>query len=159
MKKIIGMLSAGLLLLALPQTASAQAKIGPQASLGDDADFGLGGRAIVNLTDLEGWEAIGSFDLFFPDGPTDYWELNGNAVYNFQVEPTRSFFPYAGGGLNVAHTDFSDSPGAEGGDTDVGLNLLAGGKFNAPNVTPFVEVRVVVEGGQSVVVTGGILFP
>lgn len=142
-------------LFALPGTASGQAHLGPQISLAEDFDLGLGGRAVVNLSDYEGWEGIGSFDLFFPEGDVDYWELNGNVVYNFPVEPTRSFFPYLGGGLNIARVD---GP-AGGGETELGLNAVGGGKFDATGVTPFVEARIEIEGGEQFVLTGGLLFP
>lgn len=158
MRRATGFLAALFVaaLLALPGTARGQAAaFGPQLSLADDTDLGLGARAVLNLSDYEGWEAVGSFDLFFPENDVDYWEINGNLVYNFPVEETRTFFPYVGGGLNVAN---ADAPTVEG-DTDLGLNIVGGGKFDAEGVTPFVEARIEVEGGEQFVVTGGLLFP
>lgn len=154
----IGVLAAALAAasFALPGAAPGQAHFGPQLSLAEDRELGLGGRALVNISDYEGWEGVGSFDLFFPDGDVDYWELNGNVLYNFPVEPTRSFFPYLGGGINIARLD---AEGADEGDTAVGLNVVGGGKFDAEGVTPFVEARIEIEGGEQFVFTGGLLFP
>lgn len=158
MKSPAGLLAAAAVAVSflLPGTASGQAHVGPQLSLAEDRELGLGGRVLVNLSDFEGWEGVGSFDLFFPDGDVDYWELNGNVLYNFPVEPSRSFFPYLGGGINIARLD---ARGMDAGDTAVGLNVVGGGKFDAAGVTPFVEARIEVEGGEQFVFTGGLLFP
>lgn len=142
-------------LLALPGTARGQdVQLGPQLSVADDVDLGLGGRAVFNVGDPGGWEGIGSFDVFFPESDIDYWELNGNLVYNFPVEETRTFFPYLGGGLNVAHASAGTVD-----DTELGLNVVGGGKFDAEGLTPFVEARLEIEGGEQFVITGGLLFP
>lgn len=149
-------LGSGLLVV---DSARAQVHLGPQISIADHADVGLGGRLVAGVEDYSGLEVIGSVDIFFPDGDFDYWEINGNAVYNFEIVGAPSLRPYAGGGLNVAHTDFDDEiPGGDG-DTDLGLNLLAGSKFPLEGFTPFVEVRGEISGGEQLVVTGGFLFP
>lgn len=146
-------------LFALPGAARGQAAIGPQLSLAEDHDFGLGGRVVANIADYGGWEGVGSFDVFFPEGDVDYWEINGNIVYNFPVDPARAFFPYLGGGLNVAHLDGPGGADGDVEDTEVGLNVVGGGKFDATGVTPFVEARIEIEGGEQFVLTGGLLFP
>lgn len=144
-----------LALFTLPGTALGQdVQLGPQLSVADDYDLGVGARGAFNVADPGGWEAMGSFDVFFPDNDVDVWELNGNLVYNFPVEETRTFFPYLGGGLNVNHVE---AGGAD--DTQLGLNIVGGSKFDAEGLTPFVEARIEVEGGEQFVVTGGLLFP
>lgn len=149
-------LASGVLLV---DSARAQVHLGPQISIADEADVGLGGRLVAGVEDYSGLEVIGSVDIFFPDGNFDYWEINGNAVYNFEIVGAPSLRPYAGGGLNVAHVDFDDDvPGGES-DTDLGLNLLAGSKFPLEGFTPFVEVRGEISGGEQLVITGGFLFP
>ncbi|TFG66195.1 MAG: hypothetical protein E4H28_02565 [Gemmatimonadales bacterium] len=152
--------AAGVLLL-LPATADAQVRLGPQLSFGDDTDFGIGGRAIVNVQSLRHWDFIGTFDVFFPDdGPNNslnYWEANGNMAYNFGVPETPSLAPYVGVGLNIAHIS-GDNPGGDFSDTDLGLNFFAGTQFEGRSVTPFAEIRVVAEGADQLVVTGGVLF-
>jgi len=151
---------AGLLML-LPATADAQVRLGPQLSFGDDTDIGIGGRAIVNVVALQRWDFIGTFDVFFPDdGPNNdisYWEANGNLAYNFGLPGVPSLSPYAGAGLNIAHFSV-DNAGDNRDDTDLGINLFAGTQFRSQSVTPFAELRVVVEGSDQLVLTGGILF-
>jgi len=146
---------AALALIALPGTARGQdLQLGPQLSLAEDYDVGLGGRAVFNVGDPGGWEGIGSFDLFFPDNEVDYWELNGNLVYNFPVEQSRTFFPYLGGGLNIGRAEVAGVS-----DTELGVNVVGGSKFDAEGLTPFVEARIELEGYEQIVVTGGVLFP
>lgn len=146
--------------LATAESAEAQVHLGPQISIADDADVGLGGRLVAGVEDYAGLEVIGSFDIFFPEGDYDYWEINGNAVYNFEIVGAPSLRPYAGGGLNVAHIGADDDAGGDvDGDTELGLNLLAGTKFPLEGITPFVEVRGEVSGGEQLVITGGLLFP
>lgn len=158
MRKAI--LVMAMLLLAVG-AGSAQAqdfRWGPQLSLADDADFGLGARlehdfAAPPLT------LIGSFDWFFPDGDVDYWELNANLVYNFRIADAPTVTPYVGGGLNIAHASWdSDELLDDSSDTEPGLNILGGVRFDAGSIAPFVEARVEIEGGEQFVVTGGILF-
>lgn len=142
-------------LLASPDLAHSQeVHVAPQVSLADDMDFGLGGRALVNLSDMEGFEIAGSFDYFFPDGDVDYWELNGNLHYNIKVSESEVFFPYLGAGLNYANI----SSGTVS-DSDVGLNLVGGSKFQvAERFIPYAELRIEAGGGEQIVVTGGLLF-
>ena len=151
---------AGLLML-LPATADAQVRLGPQLSFGDDTDIGIGGRALVNVVALQRWDFIGTFDVFFPDdGPNNdvsYWEANGNLAYNFGIPGVPSLSPYAGAGLNIAHVSVENA-GGDFDDTDLGINLFAGTQFRSRSVTSFAELRVVVEGGDQMVLTGGILF-
>ena len=154
--------AAAALMLAVPATAVGQVTLGPQLSYGGDTEIGIGGRLLVGVESLEHWDFVGTFDVFFPDdGPnTDvsYWEANGNLAYNFLIEDAPSIFPYVGGGLNIARFSVEFEDGGDQSDTDLGLNLFGGTKFESSSVTPFVEVRVVVEGADQVVVTGGILF-
>lgn len=151
---------AGLLML-LPATAAAQVRLGPQLSFGDDTDIGIGARVVVNAGASQRWDFIGTFDVFFPDdGPNNdvsYWEANGNLAYNFGVEGAPSLLPYAGAGLNISHVSIDNASG-NFDDTDLGINLFAGTQFQSQSVTPFAELRVVVEGADQLVLTGGILF-
>lgn len=156
-------LAAALLVAAIPGTAFGQVSLGPELSFGGDTDLGVGGRVLANVSALDHWDFVGTFDVWFPDdGPNNdisAWEANGSLAYNFLIEDT-SVFPYAGAGLNVFHVSV-DNPDLVGGgrdDTDLGLNLFGGIKFPASSVTPFAEVRAVLEGADQVVITGGILF-
>lgn len=156
------MLAAAALFFAVPTAAVGQVSLGPQLSFGDDTDIGIGGRVLANVESLEHWDFLGSFDVWFlDDGPnTDRsaWEANGNLAYNFIVEDS-SLHPYAGGGLSIFHFSAENrDTGAEFDDTDLGVNFLGGLKFPGQSVTPFVELRVAVEGADQLVVTGGLLF-
>ncbi|MFQ5530772.1 MAG: outer membrane beta-barrel protein [Gemmatimonadota bacterium] len=153
---------AGVLLM-LPATANAQVRLGPQLSWGDDTDLGVGGRVLANVESLVHWDFIGTFDVFFVDDNStfdnSYWEANGNLAYNFRVPEAPSLSPYVGAGLNISR--FSRErrdTGAESDNTDLGVNFFVGTQFEGGSVTPFAEFRVVAEGAEQVVLTGGILF-
>jgi len=149
--------ACGIMAVTAVGTADLQAqrpdiRFGPQLSLAEDADVGIGGRLEIGLprAPVSIW---GSFDLFFPDGPADYWEFNANASYDFHLPTTPTVVPYAGGGLNIAHISVGPAD-----DTDAGLNLLGGVRFPLPSVMPFFELRIELGGGEMFVATGGVLF-
>jgi hypothetical protein len=145
--------AAVMLCLMGVETASAQGfRWGPEVSLGTDTDLGLGARAEFDFSG-SALTIIASFDYYFPDGPVNYWEINGNLIYNFNIPSAPTVTPYAGGGLNIGH---ASSDGFS--DTDPGLNLLGGTRFDAGSIMPFVEVKFTIEGVEQFVVTGGILF-
>lgn len=151
---------AGVLLL-LPASADAQIRIGPQLSWGGDTDLGIGGRVLANVGTLNHWDFIGTFDVFFPDdSPTNdvsYWEANGNLAYNFGLPDVPALSPYVGIGLNIAHVSV-DRESGDFDDTDLGINFFVGNQFDAGSMTPFAELRLVAEGADQVVLTGGLLF-
>lgn len=145
-------------LTALP----AQVRFGPQLSFADDTDFGVGAR-LEYMPRLLFKDApvmsVASFDWFFPDVPSGvdftYWEINYNIAYMFKAD---ALTPYAGGGLNFAYASASAGP-FSGSDSKLGLNLMGGLKFRlASRLTPFVEGRFELSGGEQFVVTGGLLF-
>lgn len=156
-RTLLALVFAAGLSLAAAAPSSAQVHFGPQVSLADDADVGLGARITAGVPQYTGLEFAGTFDVFFPD-VGDYWEINANVLHNFEVAGTTSFRPYAGGGLNLAGFE-GEGPDA-GDDTQVGLNLVGGTKFATESpATPYVELRLEIEGGEQFVVTGGLLFP
>lgn len=173
---VLGGLFAGLFLGT--GELSAQSRFGGQASFGDDADFGLGGRVLLDFTTaLTGLAFIGSFDYFFPDNvgvdaatEANYWELNGNAVIEFGIASAPNLQPYVGGGINFAHASVDDtSPDApeDTSQNDLALNILAGFEFPLAGITPFAEARYTFAGddsflvrqGSQFVLTAGLLFP
>lgn len=137
--------------VAAPQSAEAQ-RFGAEAAFGSDTDFGIGGRTVVNVSNSVPLDFGGSFLLFFPDGPAEYWEINANLWYPI---PTTggSTVPYVGGGLNIGHQSVSGFS-----DTELGLNLGGGARFEMANTTPFIEARFVVGGVEQFVIGGGVLF-
>lgn len=172
MRKLLTIGSLALLVLA-PSAVSAQINLGGQLSFADDFDVGLGVRATFGLPTAVPLEIITTADYFFPDGATgidiNYWEINANLVYLFSI-PSSVVAPYAGGGLNFARASFStdltgfgiDIPGDyssfEGSQSDLGLNLLGGARFNLGSFTPFGELRFELNGGEQVVFSAGALF-
>lgn len=152
-----GLLITGLLgaaLVCTPSGASGQALFGAEALFGTDTDFGLGGRVHLDLGTAAPLDFQGGFNLFFPDGPVDYWEINANLWYNFETLEGSTALPYLGGGLNIGHVS-----AAEGFDeTDLGVNLGGGVKFGFTNTIPFLEARVTLGGVEQFVIGGGVLF-
>lgn len=145
--------------MAIP--AEAQVQFGPQLSYADDFDFGIGARAQFDLGsavdeggtfgDLRG---VVSFDYFFPDcelGDCSYIEINGNALYPFDVEGEVE--PYVGAGVNIARVSVEDVS-----DTEVGLNALGGINFGLGPFMAFSEARIELSGGEQFVLTFGALF-
>lgn len=171
-RKLCAALSAGAL-VALVGAADLQGQVafGAQANWGSEADFGVGGRILLDLGEaVPGLGFAGDFNYFFPDDDADdadfdWWEINGNGQYAFQIEDA-SVAPYLLGGLNITRIDFDvddggqDIPGFDfsTSTTEVGLNVGGGIKFPGGSITPFVEGRAVISDADQVVVTGGILF-
>ena len=155
--------------------AAQEVKVGGQVTFGDDADFGIGPRAQMSLPWIApGIRIAGSFDYFFPDsglgdpgGDYDYRELNFNVLGDLSFRDVTNLVPYVGGGLNVAWqsvppdgaADAGADTGADTGERLFGMNLVAGFRFPLEGFTPFVEARYELEGGQQLLVAGGILLP
>lgn len=148
---LVAICLAGSAVLVGPSASSGQVYGGVQANYGSETDFGLGARMLANLEDVN-LEFVGSFDLYFPDGPSDFWEINGNVFYHFHLPESPSILPYLGGGLNVAQV----SNGAD--NTEAGLNLGGGVRFPLANVSPFIEARTVVSDFDQSVLTFGLVF-
>lgn len=129
---------AALLALSAVPT-QAQVLLGPEVAWNDDADFGVGVGVETRLPSLHpAISFMGDFLWFFPDFDADYFEFNGNLTYDLPLEET-TVVPFALAGLNVATVD-----GSGDGDTDVGLNLGGGVKFNMGSFRPRVAGRFAV---------------
>lgn len=147
----VGVLAATSFLTA-PRPLAAQIAFGVQANVASEMDVGIGGRVLGNIPGSN-LEAVGSFDIYFPDGPRDFWELNGNLFYHFHLSGTPNVLPYAGGGLNIARSSNGQ------GRTEPGLNLGGGVRFpTRSDITPFVELRGVISDFDQLVATFGLLF-
>ena len=139
--------------------AQAQVRFAPQVSFGSDSDLGIGARVNFGLTSLfrqPGFNGIASFDYFFPGNNVNYWELNANLTY--MIPGVRgNVAPYAGGGFNYGHVSVDNCTGC--GNGDVGINLLGGLNFRTrTKLTPFIEGRLALGGGDQFVLTGGLYF-
>lgn len=153
-KLLLGMTMAGA--LAVPGSASAQVVVGPSVAFHDDADFGIGAFVMFPLEQFDpNLSASVDFGYFFPDAPgVDFWELNGNVVYNFTVQADAPVLPFALGGLNIARV----SAGAFD-DTEIGLNLGGGIVFPSDSFRPMVGAKIELEGGDGFVLFGSLGFP
>ncbi len=160
-KLMVPILAVALVMVAAPRSM-AQVDFGAQLSWGDDTDLGLGVRATTSLDDwIEGLTGVGSFVLFFPDEPagTDlsFWEINFDGHYPIALEAASSMKPYFGGGINIVHSSISRP--VDRSDTDVGLNFLLGANFESSgSITPFVEIKLELSGGEQFVISGGVYF-
>ena len=164
MKKLITGACVALLILT-PAAAQAQLGLGAQLNWGDDVDLGIGVRGTYTLPTTFPLEVIGSFDYFFPsvgvsEIDLNYWEINANVVYLFPVS-SAVIAPYAGTGFNFAHasvssTEFQDISIS---DSELGLNILGGAKFNVGGFMPFGELRIELGGGEEFIFTGGATVP
>jgi hypothetical protein len=157
MRKTI-LLVAILLMAAGTNEARAQGfRWGPELSLADDADFGIGARMEFDFAGSP-LTLIANGDVFFPGNDITWIELNANLIYNFDLASAPTVTPYAGGGLNIRYASWDNGSLDNDSDTDPGLNLLGGVRFDAGSISPFVEAKFEIEGGDQFVVTGGILF-
>lgn len=140
-------------LLVRPPAASAQVYGGVQGVWGSDIEAaGLGGRVLGNIESAN-LEAVGSFNLYFPDGDVDFWEANANLFYHFHLPETPHVLPYLGGGLNVSRLTVREAD-----ETEAGLNLGGGFRFPLEKVSPYVEGRFVAGGYDQTVLTIGLMF-
>lgn len=157
MNKTLRALAVAAALVAIPAAAEAQATLGPQLAYHDDFDFGLGAALTVPADAIDPRvDFMADFAWFFPDvDGIDYFELNGNLLYDFILEGSTAT-PFALAGLNIASISL-DTPGG-GDNTELGLNLGGGIKFNAGTFRPAVGVRFEIEGGEGAVIFGTIPF-
>ena len=154
MRRVLRLAAAFVALFALEANeAHAQTVFGAEAMFGSETDLGIGARLQLPLGPEIPLDFQGGFNLFFPDGPSDYFEINGNLWYDIPTSGTTNVEPYVGGGLNIGHHSVSGFS-----DTDVGLNLGGGARFVFANTTPFIEARFVVGGSEQFVIGGGVLF-
>ena len=150
-------------LMALPAAASAQLSVGPVAAFHDDFDFGVGGFVRVPVPSLDPNLAIvPSFAFFFPEDPLDFWEINGDVVYAFEVSEDTPVLPFAFAGLNIARVGVSGSvPGVgsfSSSSTEIGLNLGGGVTFRAESLEPFAGAKFEIQDGSGFVIFGGVGF-
>lgn len=149
------------------ESASGQVRaVMPLVSFGDRSDAGVGARVAFGVSEWgAAWEGQVDVQLFFPDevGGLDrgYLEVNANVIHAFDVgRPSLS--PYAGAGFNMARWSVSRSgtPFVEDAtETDLGLNLLGGLRFGSTGLSPFVEGRIELGGGDQAVLMAGMRIP
>ncbi|HXY69439.1 MAG TPA: hypothetical protein VEH62_08320 [Gemmatimonadales bacterium] len=152
--------AAGLAFCLVPAALAAQGpvRVGAELSFAENANAGLGARLDMPLVPF--WtrdlRLDVSFDYFFPGSSLNYWELNGDLAWGLPLARSRIAL-VLGGGLNLAHSSDSGVPGS--GVTDLGINLLFGLRFpTGRRLTPYLELRPELGGGERFVLTAGVLF-
>jgi hypothetical protein len=142
--------------------ARAQA-IGIQGIWGEDTDFGIGARLEFSLANtftttgpFSRTFLITEFNYFFPDcdpGDCSFFEFNGNIAVPITAT---TIDPYAGIGLNIARASV-EFDNVDASDTEVGLNLLGGLRFNLGTIGAYTEGRFVISGSEQFSLTFGLL--
>lgn len=140
-------LFAGSLLLALfligTPDAQGQLRIGPEFSVAEDVDVGIGALVEGPLASLnENLEFAGRFTLYFPDFG-NYWEIDGDVRYVFPLSGENDLLPYALAGLAIAHYSWDQGSAGDGGgysDTEIGLRIGGGLKVPFGRTVPFAEL-------------------
>jgi hypothetical protein len=115
---------------------------------GSDTDGGIGVRGnlplgqVISQEDQRGERAVSRLEMavsahqFFPSAG-DYTEANVDLLLPLVLLGDGAARTYVGSGLHVGRF----SPDLGGSDTRVGLNLLAGLRFDRRVMAPFFEVR------------------
>jgi opacity protein-like surface antigen len=170
-------------LIAATPAGARDVQLGPRGSVSDDADLGIGADvrwtflrddprlalsasfdyffpddgdedfddALASLEDLFPEEFQLPFD-FRPDTEIEYWEANLNLTWDFTTD--RVVIPYAGVGINYAHSKVS-AFGFDSDESDVGANVLAGVRIKQRF---YVEAKQEAGGGELFVLTVGVRF-
>lgn len=141
MRSIAGWLSLVLSVLLLPGCATF-------VEYGSESSFGIGARGNVPLGRIlspEGrmgdatvsrLELAGSVHRFWPEG-ADYTEANLDLILPLLSLGDGAARTYVGGGLHLGRI----SPDVGETDTELGVNLLGGVRFDRRAVAPFFEIR------------------
>lgn len=149
-----------LVLGLIPPTATeaqTSVKVGPRVGIpaGDihlvGGDLFVGGEARIETAALP--VVINpSFDYYLMDerriggSPTSQslFRVDVNALYPFG-DDNGVFSPYAGGGLGITRYSYDADPrNRRSKDTEVGLNLVGGGRFHLGRVEPFAQLSAAV---------------
>lgn len=151
MKRTFTLLAAFFLLsIAAPQAADAQVYIGPEIAFNDEADLGVGGGLEFDLPAIDPRISyLGDFIFFFPDG-FDYFEFNTNLTYDLPLDDA-AIVPFLLSGLNVARVS-TEGPD-DFSDTEIGLNVGGGLKFDAGELSPRVTGRFNLFSGETFTLT------
>ncbi len=140
-----------------PAAAQAQIYLGPEVAWNDDFDVGVGAGIEFDLPQLyEGITFMGDFIYYFPGDDSagrdlNYFEFNTNLSYDLPLEDV-PVVPFGLAGLNIGRRSVDvDVSGEEGSvsNTEIGLNLGAGVKFNLGSFRPRVAARFAIGGWES----------
>lgn len=157
-KKLTFAAIAGGIFLLAPVQAQAQVSLGPTLAYHDDFDFGVGAMIGVPIPALaDGVGFLGDFTVFFPDADNlDVWEINGNITWDIPVE-SPAVSPFLLGGLNIVNWSV-DTVGGDVDDSDLGLNLGGGFRFDAGTLEPLVGLRAELNDFDGLVIFAALPF-
>jgi len=148
-------------LLAVPGALQAQAVSVAGGLLAYHTDLeavGVGAYFSVPLSSVhENLSLKPDFTFYFPD-VGNYWELNGDAVWRFELADNPSLIPFALGGISIAHASV-DVGTTTVSDTDVGINLGGGIIFPLGTVRPVLGAKFEIQDDTGFVILGGLGFP
>lgn len=167
MQKFRNLFIAAALVVVGATTAEAQ-RWGAQISWGDESDIGVGVRGewdFANKLTKSGAFSrafiIGQLDYYFVDCPSGvsctWLEINPSLAIPFTTTGS-SVKPYAGAGLHIVYARTAAS-GVSNSETDMGLNLLGGLKFDLGGMDAFSELRLGLGGdAEQLAASFGIMF-
>ena len=155
-------LALALVLLGSPG-ARGQIALGPELSVADDVDLGLGAVIEAPLTSVyENLEFAGRFTFYFPD-TGDYWEIDADVRYLFPLEGENPLLPFVMGGIAIGHSSWEyDLPviGTQSGsETELGVRIGGGFKVPLDRVVPYAELGLGVGDIPDFTLRGGVMFP
>ena len=167
MQKVRNLLLAVALVVLGASTADAQ-RWGAQISWGDESDIGVGVRGewdFANKLTQQGAFSrafiIGQVDYYFVDCPSGvsctWLEINPSLAIPFTAAGS-SVKPYAGAGLHLVYARQS-AGGNSASDTELGLNILGGLKFDLGGMDAFSEARLGLGGdAEQLALSFGVMF-
>jgi len=159
MRRLFSVLAAAAFLAVGASGVDAQVQLGPTLVFSDEVDFGVGATLNAEAPQLgEGVGFLGEFLIYFPDTDgLDFFEINGNLTYDFPLENS-TVLPFALGGLNVSRTSI-DAGGLGGAsNTDIGLNLGGGIRFDLGSFRPAVGGRFAIGDIDHFIIFGTLPF-
>ena len=142
---------AAAILLAVPAAAQADPRFGVRFGYYTEAEAPFLGaemlfRIVPQIYFNPNVEAV-----FVDDGHS--FTINGDFHYDFRAG--RRTFAWLGAGLAVVNTD---PEGPAEGDTDVGLDLLAGIGARHGRMTPYAQAKVILKSDTEFVIGVGLRF-
>jgi hypothetical protein len=111
----------------------------------------LGGGVLLAIGPSGNWFANPNAEVIFRDSG-DAGSINGDVHYDFPSNSSATY--WLGAGAAIVHRN----PGSGNGNTDLGLNLLAGLGARTGMVRPFVQGRVTVMEDTEATILVGVRF-
>jgi hypothetical protein len=124
--------------------------------LADDKELALGGDVRLSFS-LSPLTVSLAFDYYFFQDRT-LFQISANPLYYLPISTPR-LSPYVGAGVGVTRFELHDAmPGVDDNGVRIGLNLIAGVRFDLPVLSPFVQAMVTVGDIDLFTIGGGFLF-